>query len=179
MFFRRRSVIVAASCTWPCLVLWVSGAALSARTRPVAAASNVANVERIGDGAVAAAVERAARGARQRLERASCARLVDEFRTAAGRPLRDVLAELDASPPEALSRVIFRDDGAAAACGGSVAAFTAPGSRVVFVCGPRFAAVDRGRAELIVIHELLHTLGLGERPPRSSAIDRAVAARCG
>jgi hypothetical protein len=74
---------------------------------------------------------------------------------------------------------MFRDGATSAACSGAVAAFTGPGSRVVFVCGARFAEIDRGRAELVVIHELLHTLGLGELPPRSSEIDRAVATSCG
>jgi hypothetical protein len=133
----------------------------------------------IDDGGVAAAVERAAGGARRRLERETCAGLVDQFTTPAGRPLRDVLTELNASPADALARIIFRDGTTSAACGGAVAAFTGPGSRIVFVCGARFAGIDRGRAELVVIHELLHTLGLGERPPRSSEIDRAVATSCG
>jgi hypothetical protein len=30
-----------------------------------------------------------------------------------------------------------------------------------------------------VIHETLHTLGLGENPPSSAEIDSAVARRCG
>jgi hypothetical protein len=34
-------------------------------------------------------------------------------------------------------------------------------------------------AELLVIHELLHTLGLGENPPSSVDITRVVTSRCG
>jgi hypothetical protein len=49
---------------------------------------------------------------------------------------------------------------------------------VVFVCGNRFGELERLRAQRVVIHEMLHTLGLGERPPASGYIDRAVARRC-
>ena len=34
-------------------------------------------------------------------------------------------------------------------------------------------------AEIIVLHEALHTLGLGENPPLSAVITDRVAARCG
>jgi hypothetical protein len=60
-------------------------------------------------------------------------------------------------------------------------AVTAPGSRVVYVCGRRFAeAQSRSatRAELVVLHEALHTLGLGENPPDSLEITRRVGQRC-
>jgi hypothetical protein len=38
--------------------------------------------------------------------------------------------------------------------------------------------VDSWAAEFIVIHELLHTLGLGENPPTPQDITRRVKARC-
>ena len=50
----------------------------------------------------------------------------------------------------------------------------------VVVC-PGFAGVQRSDpdfAESLVIHELLHTLGLGENPPTSAEITRRVEARC-
>jgi hypothetical protein len=61
-----------------------------------------------------------------------------------------------------------------------VHAFTAPGSRVVWVCPSlgRLAAAEPGRAESIVIHEVLHTLGLAENPPTSDDITAAVERRC-
>jgi hypothetical protein len=182
MFLRRPSVVAVALA---CVLTFVAPQFIAIavlQTRPRSAAPNVDGVAfttRIDDGHVAAAVERAARGARRRLQDGRCAGVVDAFGTRDGRPLRGVLAALNATPAEAISRVIFRDGGTSGACGGSVAAFTGPGSRIVFVCGGRFAGIDRGRAELVIIHELLHTLGLGERPPRSSAIDRAVATSCG
>jgi len=33
--------------------------------------------------------------------------------------------------------------------------------------------------ELLLIHEILHTLGLGENPPSTDAIIRQVTIRCG
>ena len=114
------------------------------------------------------------------MRRPACARIFDDFSDGNGRPLREVLATLAMTPMESTARAIFRDGRENVKCRtGSVAAFTGPGSRVVFVCGNRFGAIGRERAELIVIHELLHTLGLNERPPASGEIDRVVAERCG
>jgi hypothetical protein len=59
--------------------------------------------------------------------------------------------------------------------------FAAPGSRVVFVC-PQFREEQWQkplRAEALLIHETLHTLGLSENPPSSNAITKQVIARCG
>jgi hypothetical protein len=50
----------------------------------------------------------------------------------------------------------------------------------VIVC-PGFAKAQRDQpraAEALVIHEVLHTLGLGEKPPSSMEITRRVEARC-
>jgi len=55
-----------------------------------------------------------------------------------------------------------------------------PGVRRVFVCRT-FAEVQLrqpGVAESMVIHEVLHTLGLGENPPTSIEITQRVEARC-
>ncbi len=60
-------------------------------------------------------------------------------------------------------------------------AFTVPGSRVIYVCGREFrSAVERSRAlaDAVIIHELLHSLGLGENPPTPKVITDAVLARC-
>jgi hypothetical protein len=52
---------------------------------------------------------------------------------------------------------------------------------VIHVCGQRivqFAVTTKG-AEILLIHELLHALGLGENPPTSARITDAVMHRCG
>ncbi len=57
-----------------------------------------------------------------------------------------------------------------------------PGSRVVWVCSSRLTArarENRRGVEIVLIHELLHTLGLEENPPTSAAINVAVNYRCG
>jgi hypothetical protein len=61
-------------------------------------------------------------------------------------------------------------------------AFTEVGSQVIRVCGGQFRdrfLRQRSNTEIIIIHEFLHTLGLGENPPSSQAITRQVALRCG
>jgi hypothetical protein len=48
----------------------------------------------------------------------------------------------------------------------------------VRVC-PQVARQDGVTVELVLIHELLHSLGLGENPPSSAEITRQVTKRCG
>jgi hypothetical protein len=53
---------------------------------------------------------------------------------------------------------------------------------VLFICWDQFAARQRasnGYAANILIHETLHTLGLGENPPDARQITAQVIARCG
>jgi hypothetical protein len=64
-----------------------------------------------------------------------------------------------------------------------VLAFTTPGSQVVSFCGEQFTGrinrQDLGRLAIIVLHEELYSLGLGEDPPTSAEITRRVESRCG
>ena len=65
---------------------------------------------------------------------------------------------------------------------------TTPGLPSVFVCpaGPgrlnsrlsRIELESGSRAEAMVIHEMLHTLGLGENPPTTFEITDRVRERC-
>jgi hypothetical protein len=59
-------------------------------------------------------------------------------------------------------------------------AFTAALSRVIHIYSARLTALfaRRALAEALLIHEILHTLGLGENPPTSADITKRVAARC-
>lgn len=66
--------------------------------------------------------------------------------------------------------------------GAHIAAFTQPGSRVVQICGVTFGrpqVVNSQAGEVVVIHELLHSLGLPENPPSADEISRRVLVRCG
>ena len=69
---------------------------------------------------------------------------------------------------EYLDRVLFYDAPSAVCQGATLAGMTEAGSRVIRVCGSRFARAmtENARyAEGVVIHEMLHSLGLGENPP--------------
>ena len=131
----------------------------------------------------AAALERALAGAARRLDDPACRTIFAEFRDAGGAPLQGRLDALGVSGRDYLSLMHFADGSMRRTCRrGDVAALTAPGSRVVYVCGRLFqevAARSAERAEIVVLHEALHTLGLGENPPDSLTITRRVAERCG
>jgi hypothetical protein len=137
---------------------------------------------RLGAARTSLAVHQASRGAARRLSKPGCARLFSDFKDHSGRPLRDNLAALDRNGPDYLALVFFYDAQGESRCRDrGVLAFTVPGSRVVRVC-PQFA-VEQAHAprfaEVIVIHEVLHSLGLGENPPSSREINDHIATRCG
>ena len=124
-------------------------------------------------------------GAQVRLARPECQKVLTDFQDVDGRPLLERLNESLYSPADYLvQQVWFVDGGDTTQCrrDGTMAAFTVPGNHVIRVCGDRFAkrfANQRVGAELIVIHEMLHTLGLGENPPSSRDITAQVTKRCG
>ncbi len=130
-----------------------------------------------------ASVARAVAGAARRLERAECRRIFADFRDASGTMLQDRLDALGLEGADYLRWVVFTDGFGHRSCRqGDALALTSPGRRVVYVCGPRFQraqARDPTSAEIVVLHEALHTLGLGENPPRSLEITRQVNMRCG
>jgi hypothetical protein len=128
------------------------------------------------------ALRRAIVGARLRLERPECRRLFAEFADANGRPLQQNLDALGQTGVGYLGLIVFADASDSKRCmAGGVFAFTTPGSRVVYVCGAHLkeaADQNAARAEAVVIHEALHSLGLGENPPSSEEITARVLARC-
>lgn len=129
------------------------------------------------------AVRRAVEGTAARLARPGCQDLFSDFTDEVGQPLSTTLAARGKSPTEAFGVLRFLDDGAAPQCrAGTTLAFTQTGSQLIRICGPQFREQflqKRSTTEIIVIHEFLHTLGLGENPPTSRAITERVAARCG
>lgn len=138
---------------------------------------------RLRDGFAAAAVRKAVTGARRRLGEPKCQELLSEFSDASGRPLRAALEDLGRTPQEHLDEVFFYDGSSQPRCGKSgILAVTAPEGRLVFVCVAQFVRAyhkSRLETEYIVIHEMLHTLGLGENPPSSRQINARVATQCG
>jgi hypothetical protein len=132
------------------------------------------------DGEAKLAVRRAVEGASARLARPGCREVLSDFTDDAGERLELRLLANGRSPAQALARVRFFDDRTAPHCrAGTAMAFTHPGSQVIRVCGREFAKRNREAAEIILIHEFLHALGLGENPPTSAAITEQVDFRCG
>ena len=116
-----------------------------------------------------------------RLAEPGCARIFSEFRDASGVTLQQRLDALGRSGSAQLQAIYFYDGANRRGCqGNGTLAVTEPGSVVVHVC-PQFVLRQRqdpDQAPIALIHELLHTLGLGENPPSSEAITRHVRARC-
>ena len=81
-----------------------------------------------------------------------------------------------------LARLVFVDGGETQSCAKGALAVTEPGSRVVRVCSSRLVWTwqqNPGTSWRRLIHEALHTLGLGENPPSSAEITSTVLKRCG
>lgn len=130
-------------------------------------------------------VNQAIAGAGRRLEDDQCRQVLTDFDDARGRTLAAALAESAKDPAEFLARIWFLDGTRTEQClhNQGLAAYTAPGSRVIWVCGARFAdpiySLQGTYGEIVIIHELLHTLGLPENPPSSAQITKQVRRRCG
>jgi hypothetical protein len=115
-----------------------------------------------------------------RLATPACTRILTDF-AAATPNLTDTLDSLDVSIERYLGMVVFIDETRHRLCLGTALAFTTPGSRLVRVCSNELVRQSLARDHLVamVIHEVLHTLGLPENPPSSREITRRVLARCG
>ena len=129
-------------------------------------------------------VKDAVNGALRRLGMATCQLVLQDFLDASARPLKARLEALGQTAPGYLASMYFVDGDDAPQCRLHYerAAFTEPGSRVIHVCAWKFAKQFARRpagGEILVIHELLHSLGLGENPPTSATITERVRLRCG
>jgi len=129
------------------------------------------------------AVAAAVKGAALRLDDDRCRSLLADLRDGDGRPLTAALDAAAQSPAEHLAALYFvAADERRCRADEATTAFTVPGSRVVYICTDRFAsrfALKTRDGELLILHELLHTLGLGENPPSTDAISDIVRERCG
>jgi hypothetical protein len=125
----------------------------------------------------------AVHAATEKLAQPACAAILSDFRDAEGRTLQENLDATGQSPSGYLGLLVFFDGAGASRCEDrSILATTTPGSRVVTICTPQFFARQRrdpAIAPVLLIHEALHSLGLGEKPPSSLEITSAVIARCG
>ena len=132
------------------------------------------------DGLGRAWVQSAVAAAVPKLQEESCRRLFEDFSDRDGIPLKRKLQDLGITPEEYLTRwVWFMEGSRQPQCRNrNIVAFTEAGSRVVYVCSSRIAANHIFDGDMIVIHEMLHSLGLGENPPSSIEITERVLARC-
>ena len=128
------------------------------------------------------AVVRAAHGVLERLGGDECRQVLRDFTDAEGRTLERNLDTLGVSPLDYLGWVFFYDGFGRGRCmQEGIYATTQPGSRVVNMCGPRFTELQAREpqvAQAVVLHEVLHTLGLQENPPSSAHITQRVLERC-
>jgi hypothetical protein len=118
----------------------------------------------------------------ERLARINCADLLNAFVDRAGRPLNERLRELAVDRQTYLTMIIFVDGSREMPCIKGSFAYTTPGSRVVRLCVEELKRTWQTSPEHAVsrvIHEMLHTLGLGEDPPSSAEITQRVLAGCG
>jgi hypothetical protein len=133
-------------------------------------------------GAPGMAVRRAIEGALLRLQEPGCQQVFSDFRDGAGRPLQANLDALGVTPEAYVGLLLFYDGSSQRRCtSGEILGGTLPGSRVVYVCPVRFFETDRTdqrATEVFIIHETLHSLGLGENPPAPIEINWDVMARC-
>jgi hypothetical protein len=111
-----------------------------------------------------------------------CPAVFSEFRDQNGRQIGDQLATFRVNGADYLRLVIFLDGTGSEPCNTShTVAFTAPRSRVVHICGERFSRSwqhDPRWTTALLIHEVLHTLGLGENPPAIHEITQRVLQLC-
>jgi hypothetical protein len=129
------------------------------------------------------ALERAFEGAIRRLERPACQGVFSSFEHAPGRTLQHELDAIGQTGSGFMAWILFVDGRGERRCrDGDVLAFTQRGSRSVWICPRQFTRAserDPAYAEIVLIHEELHALGLGEDPPSSQAISQRVESRCG
>jgi hypothetical protein len=120
------------------------------------------------------ALRRALLSMKQRLADPECQRVLSDF---------GVPDSTGVTVGEHIEALLFKDGSGQLLCSTpGVLAFTRVGGDTILVCAEQFArAVERDPtfAEIVLIHEVLHTLGVAENPPPSREITARVAERCG
>jgi hypothetical protein len=164
-------------------VMVLAGTRVATAPADVSATAPIPNLHVALFGPPMVVVIDAVRGAIRRVSTPRCQAVFTDFTDAAGRPLAANLSASAKTAGEYLAELRFADGSSMRACEAEqVVAATEPGSHVVFICGSRFERefrAQRDAGEIMIVHELLHSLGLGENPPSSRDITASVAARCG
>jgi hypothetical protein len=132
--------------------------------------------------ALTPAVRYAILRAHEALEDPRCQQIFLDFRDGSGRTLQERLDSMGETGQSHLAGMLFYEGWKSRPCPSpQTFAMTTPGSRVVYFCGRKFASVigrDPSALWVAILHEQLHSLGLGENPPSSEEISRRVAERC-
>jgi hypothetical protein len=161
------------------LSMLLATADLRAASGPVRLELAAANVTTPLERGVSTAVATAA----TKLSDPACRQVFSDFRDSAGRTMQENLNAASLSPRGYLDLILFYNGQGYSRCDArNIFASTSPGSRVVYICAPQFLEKlrrDPGQAAALIIHEELHSLGLGENPPDSKEITARVIARCG
>ena len=128
------------------------------------------------------AARRALTGALEWLARPQCQSVLSEFQDLRGKPLGEKLGDLGVTAERYLGMIQFRDAGERGMCATQgILAVTTPGSRLVHLCGRDFERAWRrgaSAATVTMIHEMLHSLGLGENPPSPIYISHRIQQLC-
>ena len=124
----------------------------------------------------------AIRRAHQALEDPNCQQIFRDFRDSSGRVLQERLDSLGWNGQQYLQWMLFYESSDRRTCESPrTLAMTVPGARVVYVCDSKFSSLIRREPSALwvaILHEQLHSLGLGENPPTPQEISRIVAQRC-
>lgn len=123
-------------------------------------------------------LRRAREGARERLGDPRCLAVLEDFESVNGGRLDLVLRSTGRTAQEQLDLLVFESGLGRPGCGRGQLAFTRIGSPVVSICLRSFTLLRPGKQAAVLIHEMLHSLGLGENPPESVAITAQVLKRC-
>ncbi len=152
---------------------------LAFQALPGAAAERPAAGARNYHGPGRAWTQRALDEAISLLQKPECQLVFGDFSDADGVLLGTKLRDLGLKAEEYLIKGMwFVDGNRDRQCQiSNVAAYTQRNSRVVSVCPARLSN-ERANGALVIIHEMLHSLGLGENPPTPQQITKKVLDRC-
>jgi hypothetical protein len=123
-------------------------------------------------------LKRARDGARARLGDPQCLAVLTEFESVNGGRLDLVLRSTGRTAQQQLDLLELESGLGRPGCSRGQLAFTRIGSPVVSICLRSFTLLPPAKQEAVLIHEMLHSLGLGENPPESVAITDRVLERC-
>ena len=105
--------------------------------------------------------------------------MLTDFGSVNGGRLDLVLRASGRTAQEQLDLLVLESGLGRPLCSRGALAFTRIHSSVVSICLRPFTLLRPEEQEAVLIHEMLHSLGLGENPPESVAITAQVLKRCG